>query len=330
MSLHYSVCLKPLCRVVPWSSPIIFGSELDTSAFSLDLVLSTLQQESSGIADGASPSAGGGSGGVDSWSDSRPSPAAGDGRSGGRGQAQPRGGRAGRATASFSGDSIVTADTTPPPSALLHTALRHSQASSVPATERFDLGHGRQGRSAAAAGAARGGHRADEDDSASVGGWAGADCSQASILSIPATDRRASLSPREQPTARCPLPARRPASPQGANAAAASHATGLATREPASAPRTGHGGSAAAGGSQSQSPDSPDEGGRHGVKRCRSPDPEDLESTAGKLDKRVDNSGGHLDRPVSAGARAGAGAVAASASEGEEDEFVDATPSPPS
>jgi hypothetical protein len=295
---------NPSCLVVPWCSPIIFGSEVDTGAFALDLVLSTLQQDGS-AADGTSSSAGCGSGGVDSWSDSRPSPAVGDSRRGGRGHAQPRGGKAARATASFgSGDSIVTADTTPPPSALLHTTDRNSQVSSIPATDRFDLGHGGQGRRirsfAAASSATRGGHGADEFDSASVGGWAGADCSQASFLSIPSTDRRASVSPREQPTARCLPQGRQHVFP---------HAQG---------------GQAAAHGSHYQSPD---EKQRRAVKRSRTPEQEDQESAADKLDGRVDDIGGHPGQ--TAVSAAGTGAGAACASEEEEDEFVDATPSPP-
>ena len=189
-------------------SPIIFGAELDSGTFALDLVLSTLQDDGGVALDSASVCSNGrGVDGVDSFSESRGS-ISGTGRGGQKdGRQRPEGNyrngqarrKSGRELASpGSGDSIVTADTTPP--SIVHNQVsRFSQASSVPATDRMDPGPG----TARILRAKRG----EDVDEGNGGGWWDADCSasQASLLSIPATDRRASVSPREvPPSSRCP------------------------------------------------------------------------------------------------------------------------------
>ena len=322
-------------------SPIIFGSELDSGAFAVDLVLSTLQNEGAGPADGASscagPSGPGGAEGVDSCSESRASLVAGGDRncsskreqSQNRRELQSRGGRtARRATTSLdSGDSIVTADTTPPPSMALNAAPHYSQASSVPATDRLHLGHGSgRGRDSTVTKRFPGKQSDEEDDDSSNEGYGG---SQASVLSVPATDRRASVSPRElPPAARCPPPSSRQrlenAPARSASAVSESSASG--GRLPASVgaspvsefvtpearPRNC--------GKRSRSPQAGEEGRLQMVPDTTSPSAyPDSNGTASVIGGAAASAPAPSER---------ADAAAASDAE-EEDEYVDATPSPP-
>jgi hypothetical protein len=228
-----------------------------------------------------------------------------------------------------SGDSIVTADTTPPPSFPFerNTRPHFSQASSVPATDRMDLGIGsgsaRNARTSAA--------NPDDDDDGNSAVWWGADCggSQASMLSVPATDRRASISPREAPpSSRCPPTARR-------NQSIEAPIKSNSDRRQSAAAHT-----------KANLSVSPEDNSRRIPKRSRSPcsaDDNQLKLGKSSVHESPSLHGSHCnasyrtaivqDGPLEQFGETGvmpAPAPAAPSDVEDEDEYVDATPTPPS